>query len=68
MSGRNGASSGSSSSERSADPLQEVARRAVEVRAGLAVVPGLLDQAAGEQRAHHAVDVDAADRRDPGRG
>ena len=66
MSGRYGASSGSSSSDVDADPLQEVAGGAVEVGAGRVVLAGLLDQAAGEQRAHHAVDVDAADRRDPG--
>ena len=51
-----------------ADPLQEVAGGAVEVGAVLAVLAGLLDQPAGEQGAHHAVDVDAADRRDPGPG
>ena len=67
-SGRYGASSGSSSSDGDADPLEEVAGGAVEVRAGLVVLAGLLDQAAGEQGAHHAVDVDAADRRDPGPG
>ena len=49
-----------------ADPLEEVAGGAVEVRAVLAVLAGLLDQPAGQQRAHHAVDVDAADRRHPG--
>ena len=66
MSGRNGARSGSSSSEVDADPLQEVARGAVEHRGGLGVLAGLLDQPAGDQRAHHAVDVDAADRGHPG--
>src|ERR671921_4816 len=40
-----------------ADPLEEVAGRAVEVRAGGLVHAGLLDQAAGKQGAHHAVDV-----------
>ena len=48
------------------DPLEEVAGGPVEVRAGLVVLARLLDQPAGEQGAHHAVDVDAADRRDPG--
>ena len=51
-----------------ADPLEEVAGRAVQVRAGLAVLAGLLDQAAGQQGAHHAVDVHAADRGHPGPG
>ena len=66
ISGRNGASSGSSSSEVDPDPLQEVAGRAVERRRRLGVVPGLLDQPARHQRAHHAVDVHATDRRDAG--
>ena len=47
-----------------ADALQEVARGPVEVRTGLVVGAGLLDQAARQQRAHHAVDVDPADRGD----
>ena len=47
MSGRNGASSGRSSSRGQPDPLQEVAGGAVQVAAGLGVAAGLLDQAAG---------------------
>ena len=48
-----------------AQPLQEVGGGAVEDRAALAVGAELLDQAAGEQGADDAVDVDAADRADP---
>src|SRR5579859_2423772 len=45
-----------------AEPFQEVAGRPVEDRAGLVFGPGLLDQAAQRQGAHHRVAVDAADR------
>ena len=64
-SGRNGARSGSSSrrAARAAPGSSDVVR--YSDRAALAVVAGLLDQAAGDQGAHHAVDVDAAHRGDP---
>src|SRR6478735_1115306 len=42
------------------EPLEEVRRGAVKDRAGLVLAADLLDQAAGEQRAHDAVDVHAA--------
>ena len=48
-----------------ADALEEVGRGPVEVRAAQLVLAGLLDQPAGQERAHDAVDVDAADRRHP---
>src|SRR6478735_2589314 len=41
-----------------AEPLEEVRRGAVEDRAGLVLAADLLDEAAREQSAHHAVDVD----------
>ena len=47
------------------EPLEQQVGRAVQRRRAVRVVPGLRDQAAGEQRAHDAVDVDAADRADP---
>src|SRR3712207_3748377 len=45
--------------------LQEQRRRAVQERAAVRFAAALLDQTTGEQGTHHAVAVDAADRRDP---